>query len=135
MLVRLDWTSGYGNFLIFLGYYIDRGRQSYEVVETVAKLIGRSLNGILSWVTIDNIFKLHRRPDNALFFANDLAAIIRDYTRPSNEIFAAHLNGYCNFIFYYRTSDYIFIHTGLAFGRSLAGQNHQDILWICDKFL
>ncbi len=137
MLTRLEWRPGCGDLLLFLGDYIDRGPQSYEVVDMLAELTDKAPREVIT--LLGNHEKMfldfiggHAFPS---LFANGLAATVRDYCRSENELPASHLLFYRGLQLYYETEDYIFVHAGLAPGRSLEEQSAQDMLWIRETFL
>jgi len=136
ILANLDWSPQSGDQLIFLGDYIDRGPQSYEVVDTVAELADRHPEVIALKGNHESMFLdfITGQCDPQLF-ANGLAATIRDYCRPENELSAAHLHFYRNLPLSHETEDYIFVHAGLVPGIPLARQSPHDLLWVRDEFL
>lgn len=136
ILANLDWSPQSGDQLIFLGDYIDRGPQSYEVVETVAELADRhpeviALKGNHESMFLDFI----TGQSEPQLFANGLAATIRGYCRPENELSPAHLRFYRDLPLSHETEDYIFVHAGLTPGIPLAQQSPHDLLWVRDEFL
>jgi len=137
MMGRLDWSPQNGDLLLFLGDYIDRGPQSFEVVESLIELKDKwpaqviTLLGNHEQMFLDFVGGL-AIPD---LFANGLAATVRDYCRPDHELSAAHLTFMRGLLHYYESDDYIFVHAGLAPGVSLAEQSLQDLLWIREPFL
>lgn len=135
MLGRLDWSPASGDLLIFLGDYIDRGPQSYEVVETLAAL-AESPNVVCLMGNHEQMFLdfISGRTVPSLY-ANGIAATVRDYAAADHEMNAAHLNFLRGLALSYETEQHIFVHAGLLPGRSLAGQDSQDLLWIREKFL
>ena len=48
LLAQLDWKPDSGDLLIFLGDYIDRGPQSYAVVEPLLVLIYQDPKSIIT---------------------------------------------------------------------------------------
>jgi len=136
ILANLDWSPQNGDQLIFLGDYIDRGPQSYEVVQTVAELADRHPNVIALKGNHESMFLdfITGQGDPQLF-ANGLSATIRDYCRPENELSSAHLRFYRNLPLSHETEDYIFVHAGLVPGIPLAQQSPHDLLWVRDEFL
>ncbi len=135
MLGRLDWSSKSGDLLIFLGDYIDRGPQSYEVVDILAELAASPgvicLMGNHERMFLDFI---EGRSVPSLY-ANGLAATVRDYSSGGREMNAAHLTFIRNLKLFYETEKHIFVHAGLRPGRPLAGQDVHDLLWIRETFL
>jgi serine/threonine protein phosphatase 1 len=135
MLSRLEWSPGSGDLLIFLGDYIDRGPQSYEVVETLASLaehpnviclMGNHEQMFLDFISGRSVPSL---------YANGIAATVRAYSSEGRGMNAAHLDFLRSLALFHETEGYIFTHAGLLPGYPAAEQNVQDLLWIREKFL
>ncbi len=137
MMTKLDWSPQNGELLLFLGDYIDRGPQSFEVVEAIIELKSQwpdqviTLMGNHERMFLDFVGGL-AVPD---LFANGLAATVRDYCRPDHELSAAHLSFMRDLKSYHETEDYIFVHAGLQPGVEMDKQKQQDLLWIREPFL
>ncbi len=136
ILAHLDWSPGGGDQLIFLGDYIDRGPQSYEVVQTVAELADRhpeviALKGNHESMFLDFI----TGQGETQLFANGLSATVRDYCRSGRGLSADHLRFYRGLRLCHETEDYIFVHAGLVPGLPLDRQSPHDLLWVRDEFL
>ncbi|MDR2946576.1 MAG: serine/threonine protein phosphatase [Candidatus Adiutrix sp.] len=136
ILANLDWAPGSGDQLIFLGDYIDRGPQSYDVVQTVAELADRRPDVIALKGNHESMFLdfIGGRADPQLF-ANGLSATVRDYSRAEGGLSVQHLNFYRGLALCHETEEYIFVHAGLAPGLPLARQSAHDMLWVRDEFL
>ncbi|UQZ89326.1 serine/threonine protein phosphatase [Deltaproteobacteria bacterium Smac51] len=135
MLGRLQWSPDSGDLLIFLGDYIDRGPQSYDVVETLIELsasprviclMGNHERMFLDFISGQTLPSL---------YANGIAATVRDYCSGDHEMSETHLTFLRNLKLYHETEHHIFVHAGLAPGRPLAEQTPHDMLWIREKFL
>ena len=137
MLARLGWQPGRGDILLFLGDYIDRGPQSYEVVETLTELTDKAPDEVITLLGNHEQMFLDFLGGAAppQLFANGQGATIQDYCRPNNELPASHLLFYRRLLLSYETDDYIFVHAGLRPGVGLAEQTTDDLLWIRDDFL
>ncbi len=136
MLSRLEWSPESGDLLIFLGDYIDRGPESYEVVETLIELSQSSENIVCLLGNHEQMFLdfIAGRLVPSLY-ANGIAATVRDYTKDGREMNAAHLKFLRGLSLFYETDGYLFVHAGLKPGLPLAKQDPQDLLWIRDDFL
>jgi serine/threonine protein phosphatase 1 len=136
LLERLDWTPGGDDLLVFLGDYIDRGPQSYEVVDTLADLAGRASNVVTLMGNHEDIFLRLISGEIALPRHEDgLSATVRSYTLPGRALPLSHLRFLQGLLLYLETDQYIFVHAGLQPGVVLASQSRQDLLWIRDEFL
>ena len=137
MLERLDWTPGGDDLLIFLGDYIDRGPQSYEVIDTLADLVSRAPNNVVTLLGNHEEMFLNFITGQAepALFANGLKHTVMDFTRPVPRFTQDHLLFLRGLATYYETDEHIFVHAGLRPGLALADQSLQDLLWIRDEFL
>lgn len=137
MMSRLDWRPGQGDLLVFLGDYIDRGPQSYEVVEMLIDLQGQAPDEVITLMGNHERMFLDFITGQVLppLFANGMAATVLDYCRGDNDMSEAHMGFYKDLRYYYETEDYIFVHAGLMPGRSLDDQELMDLLWIREPFL
>ncbi|MDR1487748.1 MAG: serine/threonine protein phosphatase [Deltaproteobacteria bacterium] len=136
LLQKIDWRPEDHEELVFLGDYIDRGPDSYGVVETVIELKNRYRNlvtllmGNHEQMFINFITGLEDIPLNA----NGVSWTMRSYNQNS-PFPVSHLNFYQDLKLYYETESHIFVHAGLRPGVALDQQNEQDFLWIRDEFL
>ena len=139
LLNCLDWKPNSDDLLIFLGDYIDRGPDSYQVVSrlvTLAKkasnvipLLGNHEDDLLQ--IIKNKFIEERN------YRNGIQATIESYHKHHYEIYnlpQRHLAFLNQLLPYYETEKYIFVHAGLMPGVPLAHQNLEDLLWVRDEF-
>jgi len=137
MMDKIDYRPGQGDLLIFLGDYIDRGPQSYEVVETLVELVNKAPDEVITLMgNHEKMFLdfLNGTIDPQLS-ANGLAATVRDYSQSEHELTSAHLLFFRNLLLKYEAEKYIFVHAGLAPGKTLEEQTERDLLWIRDEFL
>jgi serine/threonine protein phosphatase 1 len=132
----IDWRPERREELVFLGDYIDRGPDSFGVVETVMELKARYRDRVtLLMGNHEHMFvNFITGRESLVLTANGVAWTMRSYG--SNGPFpVAHLDFYQSLRLYYETEDHIFVHAGLRPGRPLAGQTVEDVLWIRDDFL
>jgi serine/threonine protein phosphatase 1 len=134
LLGRLDWTPGGDDLLIFLGDYIDRGPQSYEVVDTLANLTKRASNVVALMGNHEDIFlQFISGQISAPLHDNGFSATLRNFS--GQKLTAEHLRFLRDLLPFYETEQHIFVHAGLQPGLPLASQNLEDMLWIRDDFL
>ena len=145
LLGRLDWRPDGDDYLVFLGDYIDRGPQSYEVVDTLADLAGRSAKVVALMGNHEDMFLRYVRGEfEPSLHENGFSATLKNYAENG---FSATLRSYAGnmpvehmrflrgLLPFYEAEGHIFVHAGLQPGRPLAAQCLQDMLWIRDEFL
>jgi serine/threonine protein phosphatase 1 len=136
LLSKIDWRPENKEELVFLGDYIDRGPDSYGVVEIVRELKEAHpkevtlLKGNHEQMFINFI----TGQEEILLSANGVSFTMRSYNQNS-PFPVSHLRFYQELRLYYETENYIFVHAGLKPGRSLFDQSEHDFLWIRDEFL
>jgi serine/threonine protein phosphatase 1 len=136
LLAKIDWHPENQEELIFLGDYIDRGPDSFGVVEIVRALkedypqevitlMGNHEQLFIKFITGQNALSLR---DNGVSFT------MRSYEQ--NKPFPVeHFRFYLNLELYYETPRFIFVHAGLRPGVPLELQTEEDCLWIRKQFL
>ncbi|MDR1545656.1 MAG: serine/threonine protein phosphatase [Deltaproteobacteria bacterium] len=136
LLEKIDWRPENHEELVFLGDYIDRGPDSYGVVETVMELKARHpklvtlLKGNHEQMFMDFI----AGREDLVLTANGVAWTMRSYNRNS-PFPVSHLQFYNNLELFRATEAHIFVHAGLRPGVPLREQTERDFLWIRDEFL
>jgi serine/threonine protein phosphatase 1 len=136
LLAKIDWRPENREQLVFLGDYIDRGPDSYGVVEKVLELKNRwrervvVLKGNHEQMFINFIYGRYNPP----LTSNGMPLTIRSYER--NQPFpVSHTIFYQDLVLYHETERHIFVHAGLRPGVALTDQTEDDCLWIRDEFL
>jgi serine/threonine protein phosphatase 1 len=139
LLVKIDWRPENHEELIFLGDYIDRGPDSFGVVERVLELKNRwrervvVLKGNHEQMFL-NLISGKVEISKISLTSNGMPLTIRNYLQ--NKPFpVSHFTFYDNLDLYYETSRHIFVHAGLRPGVPLNEQTEMDFLWIRDEFL
>lgn len=140
--------------IVFLGDYIDRGPDSYKVIEFLSTFNPRGvevvfLKGNHEQVLLDVLEDPTKIPD-WLFYGGD--ATLQSYSLGLNfdlvdssplELHAAlseniplsHKNFLINLKAFYHSPPLFFAHAGVNPKRSLEKQNEKDLLWIRERFL
>jgi serine/threonine protein phosphatase 1 len=127
--------------LVFLGDYIDRGPQSFEVVAYLADLKQRYANTIfLKGNHEEMLEKYLSGVDRITYLVNGGQQTLESYMnrpRPEGEpaIPSTHLEFFKSLRIYYETQNYIFVHAGLKNKVPLEKQKTEDLLWIRRRFI
>ncbi|KPJ78511.1 MAG: metallophosphatase [Deltaproteobacteria bacterium SG8_13] len=127
--------------LVFLGDYIDRGPQSFEVVDYLIDLRKRHPNTVFLKGNHEEMFEKYISGEDRLtYLFNGGQQTLDSYMSRSREtdeplIPAQHLAFFKSLMMYYETENYIFVHAGLQKNVPLAKQKSEDLLWIRKKFI
>ncbi|MDR1039387.1 MAG: serine/threonine protein phosphatase [Deltaproteobacteria bacterium] len=136
LLDKMDWRPENSEELVFLGDYIDRGPDSFGVVEIVRSLkedypdAVTALKGNHEQMFVNFI----TGAEDISLDHNGTADTMKSYDRNS-PFPASHFRFYLNLELYYETESHIFVHAGLRPGVPLARQSEEDCLWIRNEFL
>ena len=131
----------YSEMLVFLGDYIDRGPQSFEVVEYLIDLRKRHPNTVFLKGNHEEMFEKYISGEDRLtYLFNGGQQTLDSYmSRPREAdeplIPAEHLAFIKSLTMYYETESYIFVHAGLQKNVPLEQQKSEDLLWIRKKFI
>ena len=121
---------------IFLGDYVDRGKDSRGVVEDLLQLARNYkcefLMGNHENMLLDRTLGINAFGDRWDRNGND--ATISSYGNLSN-IMRIHGDFYNNLKPYYELDDFIFVHGGLEPGKPLEQQEIQTMIWIRNDFI
>ena len=127
--------------LIFLGDYIDRGKDPKGVVDYLVELKGSTPNvqfikGNHEVMLLDYLDGRNRD----LYFANAGYTTLRSYlaAKPAGEealIPPEHMEFYCSLKSYIEAEDYYVVHAGFRPGVDLEDQTLEDMVWIREPFI
>lgn len=141
--------------LIFLGDYIDRGRESRGVIDALLDL---------QWPNFPRVFLMGNHEEAMLEFLDErtdgvawlgyggletlMSYDVTIRRLPTDEASAAklrsdlraavpqrHLDFLRHCVLSHMEGDYVFVHAGVRPGRPLEQQERRDLLWIRDEFL
>lgn len=124
--------------LVFLGDYIDRGSESFKVVDYLIEL--KQKHSAIVFLKGNHeamLFRYLSGDDEATFLYNGGEQTLKDYFDKNGKVVIppAHLDFYRSLQLYYETDDYIFVHAGLRKNIPLHKQTESDLLWIRKPFI
>lgn len=126
--------------IIFLGDYIDRGPQSYEVIDfliQISKTAG--LNSVFLKGNHEDMLMAYLRGEDSAgaFLINGGDATIQSYIARCGlfELPEHHWEFLDSLVLYFEGDDFIAVHAGLNPGiNSMEQQEDSELLWIREKF-
>ena len=131
-----DLTSD--DTFIFLGDYIDRGPESFEVIEFLIKLSSGYKTVFLRGNHEDMFIRFAARGDNNdVYLSNGGGYTIRSYIKNLNNFIIpeSHKAFFNSLKLYYEQDDFIAVHAGLRPGvNSVQEQKKYDLIWIREDF-
>jgi serine/threonine protein phosphatase 1 len=138
--IPIDWSR---DRLIFMGDYIDRGPQSFEVVQHLVELQQRQpgtvfLKGNHEQMLLDYLAGRDRLTSLDKYNGGQqtLDSYLRHAGGPGRyPIPDAHLRFFDSLRLMFETEKYIFVHAGLRKGLPMERQRPEDLLWIRESFI
>ncbi len=123
--------------LVFLGDYIDRGPDSFEVIEYLIDLKENYPNIIFLKGNHEELLEKYiSGPDRLTYLVNGGHTTVKSYMKHNSEIIPeSHLEFFKSLRLFYETEDYIFVHAGLRDKIPLYMQKSDDLLWIRGNFI
>jgi len=127
--------------LVFIGDYIDRGPDSFAVVEYLVKLKTRFPAVVFLKGNHEDMLENYLDgSDRFTYLLNGGQQTLDDYLQRadsprSHAIPATHLAFFRSLTLYHQTENYIFVHAGLRQNVALEEQRPEDMLWIREQFL
>ena len=145
------------DLLIYLGDYIDRGKNSKEVINQILKLKNNKINtinlmGNHDEFMIDFLFNKKNNIENWINFGLDqtirsygieIVDFIKDgfedniIDKLRNSLLEKmdedHINFFKNLELFFETEKYLFVHAGIDPKKKLEDQNKKDFLWSRSK--
>jgi serine/threonine protein phosphatase 1 len=127
--------------LIFLGDYIDRGPQSFEVIEYLRKIKRNHPETVFLKGNHEEMLEKYLSGEDRLtYLVNGGQQTLDSYMRRPREdgepvIPPEHMRFFKALRLYYETESYIFVHAGLKNSVPLEAQTPEDMLWIRRKFI
>ncbi len=127
--------------LVFLGDYIDRGPDSFQVVEYLIGLKKEHRNIVFLKGNHEEMLELYLKGIEIMHFvSNGGGRTLESYSKHSKGngaglIPQSHLDFFNALLLYYETEKYIFAHAGLKKKTPLERQKAEDLLWVRNKFI
>jgi len=139
LMDRIDIDLGQDT-LVFLGDYIDRGPNAYEVVAYLMELKEQHDNVVLLKGNHEEMLENYLTHfDKYTYLVNGGSQTLESYMRHSKEaafpIPRAHMDFFASLDLYHETDHYIFVHAGLREKIPLRMQGADDLLWIRGPFV
>ena len=128
--------------LLFLGDYVDRGPDSYRVIEMMIAVADRAT--FLKGNHEHMLWSHYHDPDSAdaaawRYAPNGAPATLQSYKltyeSPYDAYPPAHQRFLEDLVYYYEGDDFIAVHAGVRPGQPLKKQSEQDLLWIRHDWL
>ena len=119
--------------LIFVGDYVDRGADSYQVYKYIKELDnGKNifLRGNHEEMMIDAVLNEN---NSELWYHNGGRKTESSF--PNNSELKAAAQFFDSLPYYHADQDYIFVHAGIKPSKSLEEQSRHDLVWIRQPFL
>lgn len=129
--------------LVFTGDYIDRGPNSFEVVEYLINLQNRFRKIIFLKGNHEDLFEKYLSgtlPNNIVYFQDGGRQTMESYLKKNLKnstcpIPHKHLDFFKSLLYSYQTDDYIFVHAGLRDHVPFDLQDPDDLLWMRGSFI
>ena len=127
--------------LVFLGDYIDRGPDSYEVVDYLINLKKKYPDIVFIKGNHEEMLEKYiSETDRFTYLINGGQQTLESYSRyykPTDDslIPDEHFKFFESLVLYQETDHYIFVHAGLRKNVPLEKQKPEDMLWIRKNFI
>ena len=127
--------------LVFMGDYIDRGPDSFKVVEFLINIKKKCPKAVFLKGNHEEMFENYLLGEDMIrFLQNGGRMTIESYVREnSNEnrfyMPPGHEDFFHSLVLYYETDEYVFVHAGLRKKVALEKQTADDLLWIRKGFI
>jgi len=141
--IEKEYTITDDDTVIFLGDYIDRGDNSYEVIEFLLSLPYKNivfLKGNHEDMFLHHIRNGERDPlVSILFLQNGGVSTINSYRENGiyleHNLPQSHAKFFTSLKLSYETDDYFFCHAGVDPRNALDDQNDDTLMWIRGEFI
>lgn len=142
-IMKLMDIDAKNDMLVFMGDYIDRGKDPKGVVDIVLNLRERIKKVVCLLGNHEQMFLDYLSDDKfkKFFLANGGESTIASYGFVKTDegmkvnVPDSHMQFFKSLLPYYETNDYIFVHAGLKPDIPLEKQEVEDLIWIRHEFI
>jgi serine/threonine protein phosphatase 1 len=136
LMDKIDWDPDKDG-LIFLGDYIDRGRDSKGVIDYILGLKRMSQNIRCLMGNHEELFLNYiNGDDEGSFLYNGGVSTLTSYYEAGNrEIDPAHIDFLKSLLLMIELDEYYIVHAGFKPGVNIPDQSVKDTLWIREPFI
>jgi len=136
LMDKLDWNPSKDG-LIFLGDYIDRGKDSKGVVDYIIGLKKISANIQCLMGNHEELFlNYFKGEDDGAFIYNGGGSTLTSYFEGGDkDIDQDHISFYKSLLLSIELDDYYVVHAGFRPGVDVKDQSSKDLLWIREPFI
>ena len=127
--------------VVFIGDYIDRGKESYEVVDYLINLKSLYKNIVFLKGNHESLLLDYLQGRNVKTFLENggrqtlESYNIRNFDGDDDPIPPSHMEFFSSLKLYHETEEFIFVHAGLKDNVALEDQVEADMLWIRKPFI
>lgn len=121
--------------LVLLGDYLDRGPDSFKVVELVKELVAKGAVALLGNHDQMYIYYMEGGLDDFSYFINGGKETLASYSNATEEQIYDHLVFLKGLPLFWETEEYFFVHAGLNPNRDIENQSNEELLWIREEWL
>lgn len=136
LIEKIDWQPDRDG-LIFLGDYVDRGRDSKGVIDLLIELSKKSPHVRFLMGNHEDLFLEYLQGgDPELYFFNGGGATLKSYGAQGRlHIPREHVSFLQSLELYIELDDYWIVHAGMRPGIGIRKQSVKDLLWIREPFI
>jgi serine/threonine protein phosphatase 1 len=132
-------ADGHAATFVFLGDYIDRGPDSFGVIELVMQMQSRSQGGVIALKGNHEAFAvdvIDGKTDAAIWLREGGVATLRSYgVRTARELPNEHVAWMRSLPLRHDDGRRFFVHGGIDPEKPLDAQSDRDLLWMREPFL
>jgi serine/threonine protein phosphatase 1 len=136
LMDKIDWDPDKDG-LIFLGDYIDRGRDSKGVIDYILGLKRMSQNIQCLMGNHEELFLNYINGDDegSFLYNGGVSTLTSYYEAGSREIDPSHIDFLKSLLLMIELDEYYVVHAGFKPGVSVTDQSVKDTLWIREPFI